>query len=179
MTLAFICPWKRRFLKIKHMTLLVLNGLPWWLWWWRIHLQRRRPAFSPWVGKIPWRRKWQPTAIFLPEESHGQRSLVGYSPWGGKESNTDWAPNTHSPVNSFQEKPRWAGTLSVAHLSAPHFTVSVLKGEIALLSCLSLLLSLTHTACSNSHWTCGHRHPHSRADLAAVGKLKAHLVGPQ
>ena len=37
-----------------------------------------------WVGKIPWRRKWQPTPVFLPWKSHGQRSLVGYSPWGCK-----------------------------------------------------------------------------------------------
>ena len=44
--------------------------------------------FSPWVGKIPWRRKWQPTPIFLPGESHGQRSLLGYSPWSHKESDT-------------------------------------------------------------------------------------------
>ena len=36
---------------------------------------------NPWIGKIPWRRKWQPTPVFLPGESHGQRSLVGYSPW--------------------------------------------------------------------------------------------------
>ena len=42
----------------------------------------------PWVGKIPWRRKWQPTPVFLPGESHGQRSLVGYSPRGHKESDT-------------------------------------------------------------------------------------------
>ena len=42
--------------------------------------------FSPWVMKIPWRRSWQPTPIFLPGESHGQRSLAGYSPWGHKES---------------------------------------------------------------------------------------------
>ena len=47
-------------------------------------LQHRRPRFDPWVGKIPWRRKWQPTPVFLPEEFHGQRSLVGYSPWGHK-----------------------------------------------------------------------------------------------
>ena len=40
------------------------------------------------VGKIPWRRKWQPSPVFLPGESNGQRSLAGYSPWGGKESNT-------------------------------------------------------------------------------------------
>ena len=41
---------------------------------------------NPWVGKIPWRRKWQPTPVVLPGESHGGRSLVGYSPWGHKES---------------------------------------------------------------------------------------------
>ena len=46
------------------------------------------PGFDPWVGKIPWRRKWQPTPVFLPEKSHGQRSLVGYSPWGHKELDT-------------------------------------------------------------------------------------------
>jgi len=40
--------------------------------------------FDSWVGKIPWRRKWQPTPVFLPGESHGQRSLAGYSPWGRK-----------------------------------------------------------------------------------------------
>ena len=37
-------------------------------------------SFNPWVRKIPWRRKWQPTPVFLPGESHGQRSLAGYSP---------------------------------------------------------------------------------------------------
>ena len=42
----------------------------------------RRCWFDPWVGMIPWSRKWQPTAAFLLGKSHGQRSLVGYSPWG-------------------------------------------------------------------------------------------------
>ena len=41
-----------------------------------------RRRFDPWVGKIPWRRAWQPTSVFLPGESHGQRSLAEYSPWG-------------------------------------------------------------------------------------------------
>ena len=45
----------------------------------------KRRGFDPWVGKIPWRRKWHPTPVFLPGESHGQRDLVGYSPWGRKE----------------------------------------------------------------------------------------------
>ena len=57
----------------------------------RICLQCRRPGFHPWVRKIPWRREWQPTPVLLPGQSHGQRSLVGYSPWGLKESNTtEW-----------------------------------------------------------------------------------------
>ena len=61
---------------------------PVWLRWQRICLQCRRPGFDPWVRKIPRRRKWQPTSVFLPGESHGRRSLVGYSPWGLKESDT-------------------------------------------------------------------------------------------
>ena len=47
--------------------------------------RRNRCGFDPWAGKIPWRRAWQPTPVFLPGECHGQRSLVGYSPWGHKE----------------------------------------------------------------------------------------------
>ena len=46
----------------------------------------KRRRFDPWVWKIPWRRAWQPTPVFLPGESHGQRSLMGYSPIGHKES---------------------------------------------------------------------------------------------
>ena len=48
--------------------------------------KERRWGFDPWVRKTPWRKKWQLSPIFLPGESHGQRSLVGYSPWGPKES---------------------------------------------------------------------------------------------
>ena len=44
--------------------------------------RQERHGFTPWVGKIPWRREWQPIPVFLPGESRGQRSLVGYSPWG-------------------------------------------------------------------------------------------------
>ena len=49
------------------------------------------PGINPWVKKIPWRREWQPTAVFLPGEFHGQRSLVGCNPLGHKESDTtEW-----------------------------------------------------------------------------------------
>ena len=47
-------------------------------------LQYRRPRFRPWIGKIPWRKKWQPTRGILPGEFHGQRSLAAYSPQGHK-----------------------------------------------------------------------------------------------
>ena len=50
-----------------------------------ICLQRGRPRFDPRVEKIPWRRGWLPTPVILPGELHGQRSLVGYSPWSCKE----------------------------------------------------------------------------------------------
>ena len=51
----------------------------------RVCLQCRRPGFDPQFGKIPWRRAWQPTPVFLPGESHGQKNLASYSPWGRKE----------------------------------------------------------------------------------------------
>ena len=80
-------------------------GFPMWLSGKRICLQcrrHRRYRFDLWVGKIPWMRKWQPIPVFLPGESHGQRSLVGYSPWGCKEWGTTerlsmhtWAASCH------------------------------------------------------------------------------------
>ena len=48
--------------------------------------RHKRCGFHPWVGKVPWRREWQLTLVLLPGESHGQRSLVGYSPWALTES---------------------------------------------------------------------------------------------
>ena len=65
-----------------------IRGLPTWLSGKESACQCRRlkrHGFHTWVGKIPWRRAWQPTPVFLPGESHGQRSLVGYSPWSHKE----------------------------------------------------------------------------------------------
>ena len=69
-------------------------GLPWWLSGKRICLLRQETwvqfssvqfsRLDPWIRKISWRRKWQPTLVFLPGKSHEQRSLVGYSPTGCK-----------------------------------------------------------------------------------------------
>ena len=58
--------------------------------------ETQRLGLDPWVGKLPWRRKWQPTWVFLPGESPGQRSLVGYSPWSHRESDTTEWLNNHN-----------------------------------------------------------------------------------
>ena len=55
----------------------------------RLQMQETKKCkLDPWVRTIPWRREWQPTPVFLPGESHGQRSLVGYSLWGHIKSDT-------------------------------------------------------------------------------------------
>ena len=76
---------------------------PWWLRQIRICLQRRRPGFDPWVRKISWRWEWLPTPVFLPGEFQWQRSLVGYSPWGRKESDTT-EQIAHTPVLLFSDE---------------------------------------------------------------------------
>ena len=63
----------------------------------RIQVSRivdRRFTVNPCVGKIPWRREWQPIPVFLPGEFHGQRRLAGYSPWDWRVRN-DWVTDTH------------------------------------------------------------------------------------
>ena len=57
--------------------------------------QCRRWGFDPWVRKVPWKRKWQPILVFLSGKFHGQKSLVGYSPRGHKESDTTERLSTH------------------------------------------------------------------------------------
>ena len=62
-----------------------MESLSWSLGQYRIRLQCGRPGFDPWVGKIPWRRKWLHPPVFLLGEFHGQKILAGYHPWGCKE----------------------------------------------------------------------------------------------
>ena len=90
------------------MQILCHLGLPRWLSGKESTCQcrrHRRHGFDPWVGKIAWRRKWQPTPVFWLGESHGQRSLGGYLPWGHTESDMSAATECacthacHSPSN--------------------------------------------------------------------------------
>ena len=62
----------------------------------------RRCRSNSWVGKIPWRREWQLTPVFLPGKSHGQRSLVGYSPWGRRGSDMTEQLN-NNPVQAAEQ----------------------------------------------------------------------------
>ena len=65
----------------------------------------RETEFDPWVEKIPWRRAWKPTPVLLPGESNGQRSLVGYSPWGLKEWDTTEHACTHTHTHTHTPLP--------------------------------------------------------------------------
>ena len=64
--------------------------------------QCRRRGLGPWLRNIPWRRKWQPTPVFMPGESHGQRSLAGYGPGGCKES--DMTEQLTHPLSGEQNR---------------------------------------------------------------------------
>ena len=68
--------------------------------------QYRKLGFDPWIEEIPWRRKQQPTPVFLSEKSHGQRSLVGYSPWCCKEFYTTerLSVRTHTHTHTHSHK---------------------------------------------------------------------------
>ena len=83
-----------------------------------MHLQCRkygRGGFDPWVRKIPWRRKWQPTPVFSPEKSHGQRSLVDYNPKGCKELDMAYICNwmDKSRKVSFARQELWSASLII------------------------------------------------------------------
>ena len=89
--------------------------------------------FNLWVGNVPWRRKWQLTPVFLPGKSHGQSSLVGYSPWGRKELDTTEHTHTHTVpvpcrVNFTRE--------NISHINKgyPVFLIENEKGSVINLS---------------------------------------------
>ena len=93
---------------------------------WNHRPQRwKRCCFNSWVGKIPWRRVWQLTPVFLPEKSNGQRSLEGYSPKSCKESDvTEQVSTQHRALHSSNLMTHWLV------LSLPHFpTLPSLRGS--------------------------------------------------
>ena len=104
--------------------------------------RHRNCEFDHWVGKIPWRRKWQPTPEFLLEESYGQRSLMGYSPWVLKESDMTECLSTHSltlyvPYFSYTYLPMITFNLHVWHNERWIKTINnkILISSVQLLCC--------------------------------------------
>ena len=83
--------------------------------------RRCRSSFNPWVGKIPWRRKWQPTPVFLLGKFHGQRSLMSYSPWGCQRIRHKWANEHTYHMESYQRrKHNQFGALLLINISFEH-----------------------------------------------------------
>ena len=88
----------------------------------------RRHRFYPWVGKMPWRRAWQPTPVFFPGESHGQRSLAGHSPWGRQSQACLRGPSMQA-MHIFSAALSGRPTLSCPHCvhkTALHICISIL-----------------------------------------------------
>ena len=83
-----------------------------------------RDVFDPWVGTVPWSREWQPAPVLLPEKFHGQKSVVGYSPWGLKESDTT--------EHGDQQDHTVLGTVPPLHLNieALTFSMTVLREKV-------------------------------------------------
>ena len=116
----------------------------------------RRHRFNPWVRKIPWKREWQPIPVFLPGESHEQRSLMGYSPWGCRVGH-DWVTNTytHTPPNLSNF------TCAIHYRSLlwnRNATINALGNRLmdfksaTMVMFFSCLYSCCHVSCSNKRW---------------------------
>ena len=97
-------------------------GLLWWLGWWRTILQCWRPEFDPWVGKIPWRRAWQPIPVFLPGESPKTKAPGRLQSMGFQRVWNNWATK-HSTAQSNPPKsnpPKYQGSSSISDLWKPY-----------------------------------------------------------
>ena len=135
----------------------------WWLRRERICLQCGRPGFQPRVGKIPWRREWQPTPVFLPGESHGQKGLVGYSPWGCKQSDTTERPTLSWSAKKECRLPRERDPSRV-HVSIPNYlSISPSSPPPAAISlrqvlmCYMLVVTADNTSVLPDLSSCSHR----------------------
>ena len=119
-------------------------GLPRW---------RKKRRFDPWVGKIPWRRKWQSTLVFLPGKSHGQRSLAGYSPWGRNETQTERLTLSLYLVLHVVDQDSFLNIPSswLLHISIWGFPLTPSGQSSVFSSVLSLSLS-TPLVCASPYW---------------------------
>ena len=117
-----------------------------------------RHGFDPWNGKFPWRRKRQPTPVILPGKSHGQRSLVGYSPWGHKKLDmTEWLTHTHTHTQFIA----WNGREMLEHTMNVRAPMCVCECVcVRGVNCsMVLIVSISYTVtCINFYKGCLWRH---------------------
>ena len=111
-----------------------------------------RDRFHPWVGKIPWRRARQPAAVFLPGESHGQRSLAGYRPWGHTELDTAEVISMHTCPLSYLFFILFMGNNAGINLKRLFFKSTMKKTIPDLESSHTSLISSEITAATITHW---------------------------
>ena len=112
--------------------------------------RHRKHRFDPWVRKILWRRKWQPILVFLPEKSHGVRSLASYNPWGPKESDRTkmlstmlW--NAHHTLTSIRGFFLFFSFFFSFHFDSPNKTTHIVHrpSNLCLLKILQLQVNET------------------------------------
>ena len=145
----------------------LLLGLPRWLsckestWQWR--RQRKRHVFDLWVGKIPWSRKWQPAPVFFSGEFHGRGSLVGYSHWGHRQSDTtEWLSSSNLLFFSYP--------LVLHRLQTPFITTEV---GCHFLSFLNFYWSLADLQCHKAKWIhYTHTHIHFFRFFSHIGHYR-------
>ena len=113
----------------------MLLWLPWQLSWWRICLQCRKPQFDPWVGKIPWRRAWQPTPAYLSGESPGTEEPGRLQSMGSQRAGHDWVTE-HSTVIAvcLLSSPFLTNGFTVDSLSPLHHYAGETEGALWLVS---------------------------------------------
>ena len=121
------------------------QGPPWWLSDKESACSAgdARHWFNPWVGKIPGRRKWQPVPVLLPGKSHGQRSLVGCSPWG-RQSQTRLSDNHHYHQKSNQHHQRWKAQPWLLDHQGSSLFFKVNSVPRSMIHIFNLMFSLSH-----------------------------------
>ena len=137
----------------------------------------RRPGFHPWVGKIPWRMKWQPTPVFLPGESQGQGSLVGCRVWDHTESDTTKVTQqqqlSKKPVRSVMSNFLQLYGLYPARLLCPWDS----QGKNTGVGCHFILQGIFPTQGWNLHFLCLLHRQLGSLPLAPPGKLHPCMTG--
>ena len=132
---CFIVLGQHLFSMLGLITISSSSGLPRWLGGKESTCQCRsckRHGFDPWVRKIPWSRKWQPTAVLLLGKSYGQRSLMSYSPWGCRELATTECTHQHTYITSITVIPRVISPFLPAHTTLFLFFMKLLSQELCL-----------------------------------------------